>query len=94
MCGLAGRWTSTRRTPGEPRVAAALVQMHRRGPDARSVVHVDVGDGELVLGHARLSIIDLSDDGVQPMWSTDGQFAIVFNGEIYNYLELREELMS
>jgi asparagine synthase (glutamine-hydrolysing) len=92
MCGLAGRWTSTRRTPGEPRVAEALVQMHRRGPDARSVVRVDIGDGELVLGHARLSIIDLSDDGVQPMWSTDRQFAIVFNGEIYNYLELREEL--
>ena len=48
--------------------------------------------GSLVLGHTRLSIIDLTSAGHQPMYSLDQRFAIVFNGEIYNYRELRREL--
>jgi len=60
-----------------------------RGPDM-SGEHID---GEMALGFVRLSIIDLS-DGAQPMYNEDGSVVIVFNGEIYNFGELREELVS
>lgn len=63
------------------------VQAHR-GPDAGAVIALPGA----VLGHRRLSIIDLSDRAVQPMSSTDGRFVLVFNGEIYNYRELRTAL--
>jgi asparagine synthase (glutamine-hydrolysing) len=66
--------------------------MRSRGPDAESLVTLDLG--RLVLGHRRLSIIDLDPRSNQPMVSGDGRHAIVFNGEIYNYRELRRELES
>jgi asparagine synthase (glutamine-hydrolysing) len=94
MCGIAGRFTRRHDATGVPLVEASLRRMHRRGPDAHGVNRVEVAGGELVLGHARLSIIDLSDAGLQPMWSLDDRFGIVFNGEIYNYIELRAELMK
>jgi asparagine synthase (glutamine-hydrolysing) len=88
MCGIVGRFL--------PRVAfrldAALQTLHHRGPDAVGVWRDDHGSVEL--GHTRLSIIDLSDAGRQPMLSGDGRFALVFNGELYNYLELRRELTA
>ena len=62
--------------------------LHHRGPDASGVYQ----SGPAVLGHARLSIIDLSPDANQPMLSADGQVALVFNGEIYNFRELAAEL--
>ena len=77
----------------DPRDAKVLVRamtdaLHHRGPDA-SGVHQN---GAAVLGHARLSIIDLSADANQPMLSADGQVVLVFNGEIYNFRELAAEL--
>lgn len=63
------------------------IQYHR-GPDDSG----EYADGPVAFGHRRLSILDLSDLGHQPMVSDDGQAVIVFNGEIYNYLELRQEL--
>ena len=63
------------------------LQKHR-GPDANSVW----SSGALALGHRRLPILDLSDAGRQPMHSRDGRWAIVFNGEVFNYRELRDEL--
>ena len=59
-----------------------------RGPDGRRVQEFEGA----VLGHCRLSIIDLSERASQPMVSTDGRYAVVFNGELYNYLELRSQI--
>jgi asparagine synthase (glutamine-hydrolysing) len=88
MCGIAGLL----RRDGEPASAAQVRAMTEllahRGPN-------DVGTAELgpiVLGQRRLSILDLSSRGHQPMASPDGRFHIVHNGEIYNFLELRSEL--
>lgn len=88
MCGIAGFW----RRNGQPADPEQLEQMchairHRGPDDAGSYV-----DGGLALGHLRLSIIDLSPAGHQPMANEDGSLRIVFNGEIYNYLELTREL--
>jgi asparagine synthase (glutamine-hydrolysing) len=65
---------------------------HHRGPDADGI-YLDA-DGLAGLGHNRLSIIDLSDAGRQPLADSSGKYWIVFNGEIYNYLELRRELRA
>jgi asparagine synthase (glutamine-hydrolysing) len=64
--------------------------MHQRGPDGRGSFQ----DDKVFLGHRRLSIIDLTEGGAQPMFSGDRNHVIVFNGEIYNYIELKEELQK
>ena len=98
MCGIAGSVCSTAGRDGqvdhEQRLEKALRTLGHRGPDDRGVESFFVGSRCLALGQTRLSIIDLSSGGHQPMLSEDGRFAIVFNGEIYNYLELRKELSS
>jgi len=83
MCGIAGIFGSD--TSGIEAMVAAL---GHRGPDGRGIHR----DGDAALGHTRLSIIDLSDCGLQPMSDPTGRWWIAFNGEIYNYLELRSEL--
>lgn len=72
----------------ETLVAQMNERTQHRGPDGSSVYT----DGKVTLGHNRLAIIDVSDASAQPMKSFDGRFVIVFNGEIYNFRELREEL--
>lgn len=63
------------------------------GPDAQKIVSIkSTGDRMVTLGHTRLSIVDLSDAGSQPMTTPDGRFTIIFNGEIYNHEELRKEI--
>lgn len=65
-----------------------LAKMAHRGPDATKYEKLD----SVIFGHQRLAILDLSDAGIQPMVSHDGRFVIIHNGEIYNYIEIRDEL--
>src|SRR5687768_3983888 len=89
MCGVSGLVWKDRHRPAEPAVLRAMCRViAHRGPDAEGVY----ADGPVGLGHRRLSILDLSEAGTQPMHSHDGRLVITFNGEIYNYLELRDEL--
>ncbi|MCP3880494.1 MAG: asparagine synthase (glutamine-hydrolyzing) [Sulfitobacter sp.] len=74
------------------RVRDATALLAHRGPDAEG--HWQDPSGTCVMGHRRLSIIDLSEGARQPMTTPDGRFHLVFNGEIYNYLELRRTLAS
>ncbi len=88
MCGIAG-WLG--HVPEGKRVAErALRSLHHRGPDARGVREWP----EATLIHTRLSIIDLSPDGAQPMANEDRTVWVVFNGEIYNHRELRRDLQA
>lgn len=93
MCGIAGYWQEKRsgEHPVEAlnRMAGALVH---RGPDDAGVFY-DEGAG-LGLAFRRLSILDLSPEGHQPMFSASGRYVIVFNGEVYNFEEIRAELGS
>ncbi|MGE6992002.1 asparagine synthase (glutamine-hydrolyzing) [Pseudomonas sp. NPDC047961] len=92
MCGITGGFWRISPRELERRVHGALLAMRHRGPDHQGFDRHAVGEGAVILGHARLSIIDLSTAGQQPMYSQDQRFGLVFNGEIYNYLELRAEL--
>lgn len=89
MCGIAGSWLPAQDDVSIGRVLHAL---SHRGPDDSGVYH-DADSGVTLL-HTRLSIIDLSPAGHQPMLSRDGQVALVFNGEIYDFAGLRAELES
>ncbi|WP_129127758.1 asparagine synthase (glutamine-hydrolyzing) [Geomonas oryzae] len=89
MCGVAGIIGKSADAELVRKMARTLV---RRGPDSDGI-WADPGGGA-ALGHTRLSIIDLSDSGRQPMTTADGRYWIVFNGEIFNYLELRKQLLG
>jgi asparagine synthase (glutamine-hydrolysing) len=87
MCGIAG--CISKETINRDRFEQMVDIIEHRGPDDRGTYY----DGEVALGHRRLSIIDLSIDGHQPFFYTD-KYILVFNGEIYNYLELKSELST
>ena len=90
MCGIAGIFATKALSPSDvPATIGRIVQTIRhRGSDDQGTW---VGSG-IALGHVRLSIIDLSSAGHQPMPNEDSSIRIVFNGEIYNFVELRAEL--
>ncbi len=92
MCGIAGIVSHD----PEPHVAAMLETIEHRGRDDDGVwTSQPANSGQKIcLGHRRLSIIDTSAAGHQPMISADGRYVITFNGEIYNYLELRQQLKT
>jgi asparagine synthase (glutamine-hydrolysing) len=87
MCGIAGIFGNNWE---RPQLEAMVARQRHRGPDAEGVAVLSAGIAGL--GHNRLSIIDLSEAGRQPMASADGRWHIAFNGEVYNYRELRAEL--
>ena len=88
MCGIVGRLNFDGSPIPVRELTSARDRLVNRGPDGAGTWT----DGPVGLAHRRLSILDLTDRGSQPMRSTDGALAITFNGEIYNFLELREEL--
>jgi asparagine synthase (glutamine-hydrolysing) len=93
MCGIAGIYAYHL---DAPRPDASEIQritdaLATRGPDGQGL-WISPGEGRAVLGHRRLSILDLSDTGSQPMLSADGRLVITFNGEIYNYRALRQDM--
>lgn len=94
MCGIAGGFWKNQPSDLDVRMAGALDAIKRRGPDDRGFDRHQLAAGIAVLGHTRLSIIDLSSAGHQPMYSSCGRYGLVFNGEIYNYLELRQDLTA
>ena len=87
MCGITGWYRRGGRPVPRDAIARACDTIVHRGPDD-SGIHID---GDIALGHRRLSIVDL-EGGHQPMFSADGRWAIVFNGEVYNFPDLRAEL--
>ncbi|AFU45176.1 asparagine synthase [Acidovorax sp. KKS102] len=93
MCGIAGGWW-TQPAPAQIKLPQALHAMRYRGPDDQGYKFYPFNPALVGLGQVRLSIIDLSAAGHQPMHSQDGRWVIVFNGEIYNYRELRAELRT
>jgi asparagine synthase (glutamine-hydrolysing) len=90
MCGIAGYYDMRSKSDSRAVVMHMTDALHHRGPDD-SGVWSDAAVG-IVLGHRRLSILDLSPAGHQPMTSPDGRFVIAFNGEIYNFAEIKSEL--
>lgn len=84
MCGILGAIPKA----DENRFKESLDKIAHRGPDAAGILHLP----DISLGHRRLAILDLTESGTQPMNSRDGRYIIIYNGEIYNYLEIKAEL--
>ena len=94
MCGLAGFISPAGGRSAAHAVETMLQSEVHRGPDSSGVWSREVGEYEAGIGLRRLRILDLSEAADQPMVSRDGRYALVFNGEIYNYVELRAELQQ
>lgn len=91
MCGIAGIIENTASV--DRRLFSKMIgEISHRGPESEGVWFSE--ENNVILGHRRLAIIDLSPGGQQPMTSDDGRFIITFNGEIYNYQDLKAELMG
>ena len=93
MCGILGV-VSKKSSSLKYKIDYALDTLGYRGPDDRGIKREECGSSTILFGHTRLSIIDLTPSGHQPMSSIDDIQSIIFNGEIYNYIELRAELIE
>src|SRR5688500_9369889 len=90
MCGIAGIWQLNKSNLSKEKLQRFTDSIAHRGPDDGSY-WIDKS-GSLGLGHRRLSILDLSPAGNQPMTFADGRYKMIYNGEVFNFLELRKEL--
>lgn len=90
MCGIAGFCNF--KGDWQKNIRRMCDKMRHRGPDASGVWSSE--DHRVVLGHRRLSVVDLSPAGSQPMVSRDGRFVIAYNGEIYNHASMRRRLLA
>lgn len=92
MCGIAG-YVSEQKL--EESVIRKMAETFRhRGPDGEGYYHGKLGKRFLALAHKRLAIFDLTENGKQPMFTPDGKIGVVYNGEIYNFREIRKELQG
>ena len=94
MCGISGIFSEKINDSDTLLIQIIVKAQHARGPNHQNIIKISGASSEALLGHNRLSIIDLSHNADQPMWDVSHRFALTFNGEIYNYLELRSELIS
>src|ERR1035437_5153148 len=92
MCGIAGIYNLNNSSVPLLELKKMTDIIVHRGPDGEG--HWVCPKGHVGFGHRRLSIIDLSDNAKQPMHYADGRYTLTFNGEIYNYIELKEFLVS
>lgn len=90
MCGIGGIYTPQATGDSSATVRQMIDAIEHRGPDGSGIWSED--GHQCTLGHRRLAIIDLGQEGAQPMCSADGRYALTYNGEIYNFKELRVEL--
>ena len=90
MCGISGIINFNKRKVSKKEIRIMMQNMKHRGPDDEGI-YIDSNVG---LGFVRLSILDLSYAGHQPMHSHDNRYIIVYNGEVYNYLEIRDQLST
>lgn len=90
MCGIAGFCNG--KFDWKKNIERMNERLYHRGPDASGIWASE--DGQIVLGHRRLSIVDLTSGGAQPMQSHNERYVIAYNGEIYNYKEIREKLIQ
>ena len=87
MCGILG----TLNLPFDNKV---LNLLSHRGPDDSGIITMDVGEHRITFGQRRLSIVDVSSAGRQPMQTPCGKYSIIYNGEIYNHLDLRQKIKN
>ena len=92
MCGITGYIDPIGNIDNTNSVLSMVNTLTHRGPDDSGVWVGD--DGRVALGHGRLSILDLSPAGHQPMESGGGRYVVVYNGEIYNHLNIRNTLQA
>lgn len=92
MCAISAVFAAKDSLPIENYIKAMTEIQNHRGPDCKDS-YIDPNE-KVGLGHNRLAILDLSQDGCQPMFNEDGNVIVVFNGEIYNYISLKEKLMK
>jgi asparagine synthase (glutamine-hydrolysing) len=88
MCGLVGIWRRDGREADKSAVASMLAPIEHRGPDGVGIWQ----EGRVAFGHRRLAILDLTEASQQPILTADGTGVLIYNGEVYNYRELRQEL--
>ena len=90
MCGIAGIWQLNGEGLPQGKLERFTDSILERGPDGSGYDYFD--DGTLGLGHRRLSILDLSDAGRQPMYYAGKRYAMTYNGEVFNFEEIQKEL--
>lgn len=92
MCGIIGQFSGSSIKPSV--IQEALSSIQHRGPDGNGNMLFETDVGNVMFGHTRLSILDLSESGAQPMQSKCGRYVITFNGEVYNHLDLKKAYLS